>query len=64
MKREGEYPALRMVGKKVLGVEIQREGEVGGHDPVSPFTLEARLVPQGRCLFLVPRSYLFTMMII
>jgi hypothetical protein len=35
IKREGEYPALKAVGKKVLGVEIQVEGAQGGHDPVS-----------------------------
>ena len=42
VKREGEYPALKAVGKKVLGVEIQKEGDVGGHDPVSLNLTRAR----------------------
>ena len=42
VKREGEYPALKVVGKKVLGVEIQKEGDVGGHDPVSLNLTRAR----------------------
>ena len=43
MKWEGEYPALRMVGKKVLGVEIQRKGDVEGHDPVRFETSDHRV---------------------
>lgn len=33
IKREGQYPALRIIAKKVLDKEIQEKGK-GGHDPV------------------------------
>ncbi|WWC94434.1 hypothetical protein V866_001279 [Kwoniella sp. B9012] len=34
IKREGEFPSLKRLAKEVLGVDIQRDDNGRGHDPI------------------------------